>query len=213
MKKTLGLFSAFVLSSLFVCGVCFSEPTHPNEVGLYLNPDGTGPSGYSHMGGEVDIHLVLTKPANTEANNIPYSTIGFFECSLNFSPVPSGLLMYFGFELPQGSFNSGEPHDITTGVLEFVVAALLDYPIVVSNEAALLATLTFVNFYTGVTEIFLGPVASPRIPGEMAFMSEAGQFRVMNPISGSSEAPVFLFNGEPVSIESDSFGSVKALYR
>jgi hypothetical protein len=165
------------------------------------------------MGGEIDLHLVLTKPADTEANNTPYSTIGFFDCALNFDPVPSGQFMYFGFELPPGGFFSGTPHEITTGVLELVVAMHADSPIVVSNEAALLATLTFVNFYTGITEIALGPVSNPAIPGEMAFMSEPGQFRVMHPISGSSEAPVFLFNGEAVQVESDSFGSVKALYR
>jgi hypothetical protein len=35
----------------------------------------------------------------------------------------------------------------------------------------------------------------------------------MHPVSGSHDAPVFLFNGEAVTVESDTFGSVKALYR
>ena len=35
----------------------------------------------------------------------------------------------------------------------------------------------------------------------------------MYSMGGSHEAPVFVFNGEAVAVENESFGSVKALYR
>jgi len=37
--------------------------------------------------------------------------------------------------------------------------------------------------------------------------------RIMHPVSGSYDAPVFIFNGEAVPVETESFGPVKTLYR
>ena len=64
--------------------------------------------------------------------------------------------------------------------------------------------------------VSLGPSPSSDIPGQMCFLTyDLGppNLVVMHSISGSHDAPVFLFNGEAVPVETDSFGSVKVLYR
>ena len=55
-------------------------------------------------------------------------------------------------------------------------------------------------------------------PGQMAFLGgyePAPPYSLlpMYSIGGSHDAPVFIFNGEAVDVESESFGTVKALYR
>ena len=62
----------------------FAEPTHPNEIGLYTEPNGYGATGTDVLGAPVDVYLVLTKP---EANNVSLSGIFAFECQLNFNPI------------------------------------------------------------------------------------------------------------------------------
>ena len=90
MKKLLFAVSAIaVLSLLLVAGSSIAEPTHPNEVGLYMEPfepDGTGVTGTYIVGDPVIVYLVLTRPTDTETG-IPYPTINAFECMLTFNPI------------------------------------------------------------------------------------------------------------------------------
>ena len=76
------------------------------------------------------------------------------------------------------------------------------------------------NLGDGITEVSLGPLDdSQSIPGEMAFLGghqSSGPdyiLTIMYSMGGSHDAPVFVFNGEAVAVENESFGSVKALFR
>jgi len=212
MKKLLFSFAAIAsLSLLLVPGSSIAEPTHPNEVGLYMNEDGTGATGTYVIGAPVTVYLVLTKPSDVENGNAPYPTINAFECMLTFSPFPTTGLFYMGATLPPGSINVGYQNYSSHGEVEFIVGIPYDVP--VTDESVVLATLLFLNMASTPTYVTLSPVDWPSIPGQMAFQSVQGDLMVMHPISGSHEAPVFIFNGEAVAVETESFGSVKALFR
>jgi len=62
-------------------------------------------------------------------------------------------------------------------------------------------------------EVTLGPPSVPSIPGHMGFLPPNPPIEIMYSMGGSHEAPVFIFNGMAIPVESESFGSVKALYR
>ena len=74
----------------------------------------------------------------------------------------------------------------------------------------------FVQVVAEVIEVTLGPInitRSPTVPGQMVYRSGNGHLEIMHPVSGSHDAPVFVFGGEAVAVENESFGTVKALYR
>lgn len=211
MKKILFALSLIMAISLSTPGAVSAEPTHPNEVGLYTTADPYGPTGTTVTYGPVDVYVILTKPTDLAGGGEPYHYIDHFGLRLIFNPVPNNDLYYMGETLPPGGVNGGEIHDITQGVLDFSVGCD-EQP--VTNESALLMTLHFFVYIPIQTAITFGP-ASPT--DNFAFHSyeydQWGHWNDMHPISGSFEAPVFLFNGEAIPVESTSFGSVKALYR
>jgi hypothetical protein len=92
-------------------------------------------------------------------------------------------------------------------------------PLPVVDEAMAVAELTFLNFGTGTTDVFLRPyVPRQSLPGQMAFLGghapgTALVLLPMHPISGSYDTAVFQFNGSAVTVDCESFGAVKALYR
>lgn len=216
MKMLLLTLSALAL--LFV-GVALAEPTDPNEIGLYLTQDGSGPFGTTVIGSPVDVYLVLTLAADVDGSGQPFFSCGGFECLFTFNPAPS-LLILMQTVLPPGSLDIGRYKDIQEGVLEFIVGIPRNSAPQVVDGAIVVAQLTFLNLDTTVTEVSLGPLGDlESIPGHMAFVGlfeEEGSEPVLSPmysIGGSHEAPVFVFNGEAVAVENESFGSVKALYR
>lgn len=189
----------------------FAEPTHPNEIGLYLTNDGLGATGIDEFGTPLYVYLVLTKPTDT-VTGTPYNTITAFECRLNFSPA--GSLYLLGDVLPPESINIGDNTHFHDGYLEYAVEIYNDIPVI--DESVQLIAFTFLQHVLGVIEVTLTPTSNfiPSIPGQMAFASESGQIRIMHSMGGSHDAPVFIFGGgEAVSVEQGSFGSVKALYR
>ena len=108
--------------------------------------------------------------------------------------------------------NIGNVDNIGSGYLQYIVQYVNDEP--VFDEAIVLVRISLMHTASGVIEVTLGPIGSySSIPGEMSFISVPNQYEVMHSISGSHEAPVFLFGGEAVAVEKESFGSVKALYR
>jgi hypothetical protein len=216
------LFTVLALSLLLDPGSSIAEPTHPNEVGLYMTTDGYGATGTSVMGVPVTVYLVMTKPTDVETGE-PYQTLWGYALNLHFNPVPNNDLFFLGAVIPPLSVDIGRWKDINEGILEFVVAWSLyqDPPVMVVDEAAVLTEFTFMNLSPGSTEVTLGPVGAPSVGGELVFLGgglppysdEGFPQRVMYPVGGSHDAPVFIFNGEAVAVENESFGSVKALYR
>jgi len=200
--------------SLLSVNTAVAEPTHNNEVGLYTNDDGTGATGTYIMDAPVDVYLVLTRPTDVENGDAPYTFIRAYELTLAFDPVPNDDLILLDAVLPPENVDIGLRKDINEGFLDFTVGLAGPASLPVTNESAVLVTLTFMNTNPGMTAISLEPTTSTSIPGQMDYIGEVvTDIRVMYSMGGSHEAPVFMFNDEAVVVEDASFGSVKALYR
>jgi len=208
MKKLIIFVSVILALSMFTPSTGFAEPTHPNEVGLYMTSDGLGETGTFVYGTPVTAYLVLTRPTDTETG-IPYPTINFFECQLNFNPT--GTIFWLNVIYPVDAVNIGETGNIHLGYLEYIVEFAYDFP--VTNESVELVAITFMHTHQDVIEVTLGPTSAPGIADQMAFQSVDGDLRVMYSMGGCPECPVFLFEGLAIAVEDESFGSVKALYR
>jgi len=218
MKKLIFPVFAIAVLSLVAPNPGTAEPTHPNEVGLYTNEDGTGATGTFVVGVPVDVYLVLTRPTDVENGHVPFNVVTGLELQLHFDPAPNDLIV-LNTVLPPGSIDIGRYKDITTGILEFVVGIPNVSAISVIDEAAMLVRFTFLKLSPETTEVTLWPLPdNASIPGEMAFLggdvpSPPYSLLAMYSMGGSHEAGVFVFNGEAVAVESASFGTVKALYR
>ena len=203
--------AAVAVLCLLVPGAGFAqhESSQDNQVGLFLNPDGTGATFTDVIDVPVSVYLVLINPADVENDDAPYATINAFECMLNFvGPIP----FLLGVTLPPTGTNTGDDSDINNGFLEYIVG--VDTPLDVTAGSATLISFQFIVTNPGITEIALVPTNVPSIPGMMAFKSASSEFQIMSPASGPSGDYVFCFNdcvGLP--LEGACFGSVKALYR
>jgi hypothetical protein len=211
MKKLLFAVSALAALSLLAPSTGFAQhqSSANNQLGLFLNADGTGNSFTLDIGIPVTVYLVLINPTNDDPAETPYSTLNAFECTLNFTgPIPFKL----GDTLPPTAINVGNNTDINNGFLEYIVG--LGTSMDVIADAAKLITFQFLVTNPGATTITLTPTSAPSIAGEMAFQPVSGQLKKMYNAAGSPGAVVFTFNGTgTVATEDASFGSVKALFR
>lgn len=209
MRPQLPVSAIAALVLLLFAGSSLSQHLHPNQIGLFLTPDGTGAAGTDVIGNPVDAFLVLTKPTDLSGGGSPFSHIAVFECQLNFSPA-GGILLQ-NESLGGVGANQGDTFHISDGYLEYEVSGQ-GWP--VTNESIVLVYFTFVNTMTGPVEVTMGPTSDPFIEGEMVFLGTTSyEAQVMHPSSGSHDAPVFIFNGEALPVKNETFGSVKALYR
>ncbi len=211
MKKLLFAVSALAALALLTPSTGFAqhESSFNNQVGLFLNPDGTGASATVTLGAPVSVYLVLINPTDVEAGEAPYPDMNAFECTLNFN---GPALFKLADVLPATAVNVGDNTDINQGFLEYIVGLGTSMPIV--NASATLISFQFMATNPGLTEITLTQTQFPSIPNEMAFQSVSGQLRVMNNASGAADGVVFAFNSlGVVAIEDASFGSVKSLFR
>jgi len=207
MKSILLAVVAVFSISMLAPGTGFAEPTHFNEIGLYTTTDGYGETGTFVVNAPVDVYLVLPKPASQD---FPCDNVKAFECQLNFNPI-GGIFKLMDLLLAPG-LNIGYTDYIHEGYLEYIVGFSEGVPVV--NEAAALIHFQFLNTNSGPVEVTLGPVAHASIPGQMAFLySNETPLEIMYPVSGHPDDPVFIFNGAAIAVETESYGSVKALYR
>ncbi len=206
--KPLIIFAMVV--SLLAPSTLSAEPTHPNEVGLYTNDDGTGATGVQGLLGPVELYLVVTRPTDTDTGQ-PFDSINAFQCRLEFSTVDN--LAFVGEVLPPNSVNFVPDNHFNDGYMEYFVGMVDDWP--VTNDSVVLITFTFAQTAPGMVAVRLGPIQvyPPDIPGHMIISTSFGPIMPMYPISGSHDAPVFLFDGEAVGVENQLFGSFKALFR
>ena len=131
------------LLSVLAADTSVAEPTHPNEVGLYPTPDGTGATGTYVVGSPVDVYLVLTRPTDVANGGTPINFITGFELSLYFSPVPNDDLQVMDTVITPNCIDIGSRKDINSGALDFTVAIPDWEAIPVVNEAAVLVRFTF----------------------------------------------------------------------
>lgn len=189
-------------------------PTHPNEVGLYADSSDFGTTGTFVIGSPVAVYLVLTRPTDVENGGVPSSYILAYELTLKFTPIPDGNLLLLDAILPPENLDIGLRKDITEGYLDYTVGLAGPSSLPVFDEAAVLVEFWFLNLNQDLTYVSLEPTTGTSIPGQMDFIGEQNSgIQVMHSVSGSHDAPVFIFNGEAVAVETESFGSVKALYR
>lgn len=212
MKKLLFAVSALAALSLLAPSTGFAqhESSANNQLGLFLNSDGTGGTGTAEIGVPVSVYLVFINPTDVENAEEPYLTIGAFECMLNFT---GGTLFKLADTLPPTSVNVGDNGDINQGYLEYIVG--LGTPMSVVAGSATLISFQFMATSPALTEITLTMTTAPSIPGVMAFESVEGELRQMNNASGTEGGLNFTFNLDPgpIAIENQSFGTVKALFR
>ena len=209
MKKLLFAVSALAALSLLAPSAGFAQFTYSNQVGLYTTSDGLGLSETFAIGAPVDVYLVLTMPTNTNVSpEVPYATINAFECTLNFSSVVG---MFKLLDAMAPSVNVGDTANFGSGYLEYIVGFGANQDVV--NGAVSLVHFQFMHLVPGLVEITLGPSSKPSIPGEMVFQSVSGQLRAMYSAAGAHANPVFKFDGNTVPVETESFGTVKALFR
>ena len=178
-----------------------AAPTHPNEVGLYLAPNGYGATGTFVIGDPVEVYLVLTKPTDTVTGD-PYATITYFECQLNFEP--RGNLVKLEETFLGDHINIGNVDSIGSGFLQYIVQYVNGEPVI--DEAIVLVHISLMHTASGVIEVTLSPFDYASFPGQMSFFSVSTQYEAMHPVSGSHDAPVFIFGGEAVAVENESFG-------
>ena len=210
MKKLPLIMSAFALLLLVVPVWSIAQDSYPNEVGLFVNPDATGPAGISpQIQVPTDIWLVLTNVVDLENGGAPMETVKGFECRIGVAPDPTGDFFLLDFDFADSNASSVNIGNWSDG--ELIVGYAL--PVSVADENVVLAKITvFCNSSTRY-DLSLNPTSKPGIPGEMAFVGEDGTIKQMYSIGGSIGATVFSIYGEAVAVENESFGSVKALYR
>lgn len=199
--------------SLMAFSTAIAEPTHPNEVGLYTAPNGYGETGTYEVGVPVDVYLVLTKPTYT-LGGVPYDYVTGFDGQLNFNPTGGVFKLSEIFPDHDRAVNIGDADHIDLGYLEYIVVWYEDEPVI--NECVVLISFSFMNINPWPVEVTLSPCSLPSIDGQMCFLSvdyADPQLEIMHPVSGSHDAPAFIFNGDAVAVENQSFGSLKALFR
>ncbi len=209
MKKLLFAVSALAALALLAPSTGFAqhELSSNNQVGLFLNADGTGASATIEIGVPVNVYLVLINPTDVEDAETPYPDINAFECMLHFTgPIPFKL----ADTMPVG-VNVGDASNINQGFLEYIVGFGASELVV--NGSVTMISFQFMTTSPGLTEINLTQTRFPSIPNEMAFQSVSGELRVMHNASGTKDGVIFAFNGGVVAVENESFGSVKALFR
>lgn len=212
MKKLLFAVSALAALSLLAPSTGFAqhESSANNQVGLFLNPDGTGGTGTAQIAVAVPVYLVLINPTDELNGELPYANINAFECTLNFT---GGSLFKLADTLPPTAVNVGDNSDINQGFLEYIVGLGTSADVV--SGSVTMISFQFMATTPALTEISLSMTSAPSIPGVMAYQSVSGQLRRMYNAAGAEGAVNFTFNSDPgpVAIESESFGSVKALFR
>ena len=212
MKKLFFAVSALAALALLAPSTGFAQHEYSNQVGLYLTNDGTGGTGTMTVSAPVDVFLVLTKPTDVENSEAPYTTVNFFDCMLTFEPA--GGIFKLADALPPLSLNIGDANNIALGYLEYIVGIGADFPLT-GTESVWLVQFQFMATVATPIHVSLGPATAASITGEMSYMSEVGELRVMYSSGGDHASPVFTFNVPEgiVAVENESFGSVKALYR
>ena len=210
MKKMPLIMTAFALVLLAVPVWSIAQDSYPNEVGLFVNPDATGPSGISPpLQVSTDIWLVLTNVVDEEHGGLPMETVMGFECQIGITPDPTGDFFLLGYDFADSNSSSVNIGDWSAG--ELIVGYAL--PVSVADGNVVLAKITVFCRSTTRYDLSLNFTSKPGIPGEMAFVGEDGTIKQMYSIGGSIGATVFSIYGEAVAVENESFGSVKALYR
>ncbi len=210
MKKLSLIMSACAILLLVAPIWSIAQDEYPNEVGLYTNPDATGPYGISPpLSVPTDIWLVLSNVVDLENGGVPMEMVTAFECQIGVTPDPLNDFYLLSYDFGDSNSTAINVGDWSDGELIIGLAT----PVFIANGTAFLAKITIMALSSTRYDLSLNPTSKPGIPGEIAFVGDDGTIKKMNSIGGAVGATVFSIFGEAVAIENESFGSVKALYR
>ena len=199
-KLIITLLVCVSLSTLMPC-VGSAQHIYSNQIGLFMNSDGTGATSTNEIGAPVNVYLVLLNPSDDSGT--PFSGITAFDCQLNFNPI--GGLFVTNIALNGEGLNIGDVNNIDQGYLEFL-AGFADVVLAIDG-AVLLISLQFINTNVGEVYVTMSPISQPSFPDAMSFLpGEISMLYVMYPASGDYENPVFAFNGQAVPVVKESFG-------
>lgn len=208
-----------LLSSIFI----LLAMTHPlpasaaNQVGLYLEQDGSGPLGSTALNVPFTVYLVLTDPVDPSGTTSTVQAAVGFELSILFEPAPVHHLQLQNVILAEDALDIGISRDVSTGAIDFAVGIPIGKGPKVIDGAVVLAELQFLALGSDPVTATLVPLrAIQSIPGEMCYVSD-GPFPNDNTIvpmrAINGDGVDFEFNGVALAAESRTFGSVKALFR
>jgi hypothetical protein len=164
----------------------------------------------SYMGGPINAYVVLVNPS--AAGGV--SGFEFLVCNEDGAPlVPPASNFVTGWVLPPGAVN------VATAP-EFIVGLATPQP---WAPLVLMVEMQLLIFAPDCWCFGVSPVATPSIPGEMAYADGAdpGNIIPLYPCTGTGWPSCFMAclnctfcpPGPPVGTEPATFGSVKAIYR
>jgi len=137
----------------------------------------------------------------------PITAVDGFECKL-VSPVDNTLFFQLTETFGGNAINVGIAPDYVVGFAESVP---------VTGNAVVLVTWSFMAVAPGTYDFFLDITDIPGIPGVMSVVDGNEVDNNLVPVYRSTNddsVPVFSVNGDnAVAVESQSFGSIKSLFR
>jgi hypothetical protein len=210
MKKLLFVLAALAILSLAAPVTGFAQldpPAAANQIGLYTVPVDTTDLASSEFTVLASVpffaYLCVTKPQDNAFNAV--ELIEAFECRVTFDNPTA----YFKLAetLPPQAINVGDTSSLVNG-LDYAVG--LGTPLPVVNGGAVLVTYQFFSATAASSLVFVGP--SPQ--GNLYYQEALGKTLVdFYPSSSDPTLPIAGFNATPVATESETWGSVKSLYR
>lgn len=213
MKPVIITGFATLLLLALSAGAAPAQTTCNNTVGLYVQPEGTGPprADMEYLS-PITVYLVLIRPTACPTGYIECESINAFELAMRFEPAPQNDLFLTNTVYHPFPVVVGGRSDINQGVIDFCCGYGADVP--VNGGTVVLVELEFLPMGAGTTQVYLEPLPVPAIEGAMSFCTGCPNTGVaMEPVSGSHQLPVFAFLEGAVDSESMSFGQVKALFR
>lgn len=189
MKKLV----VFLMVSLMASTAFGALDEDPNSMGIYFDDAGLA-NETAFVGGTVNAYLLLMNPTGT---------------------LIEGWEGYFDFTFPAGASVFGQ-----VPVLDGInVSTAPDYvvgfsaPKAVAGPAVVMAVFPVLIFSPSEVVFNLGPAAIPSIPGDQMVFQADGVLQQAGYSTGAPGASAVANGAAPVSVEDQSFGSVKSLFR
>jgi hypothetical protein len=207
MKKLLFVATALAAISLLAPSSGFAQ--WENRIGVYTDQDPAAGSAELTVAASTptNIYFVLTNPVN---RGTPVQRVEAFEFRVDAEPLATFFKLNESF--PTQGIN------ITT-YPDYVVGFAAPWP--VTNNRVTLMTWQVMVLNTATHKLFLNLIPAPTIAGRIAYQDADGatgqKLVAATPSvsSGTLGDNVFAINGtlDPTAEESESWGSVKALFR
>ena len=209
MRALLMLLCLMILCS----GASFSQMPY-NEIGLYTDMSGdlASVNVMVNLFDFTTVYMVLTNPFNPEfddgSGNLvgrAVENIGAFESQVRWQEA--GVLVS-GTEYANGGINFYDAPYYLVGY---------PTPVPVTSGSAVLVTWTLIALDLDPHKVFMGLFENPTYSDSNAYVdaddTPGADVAPMYPVSGGFDMPVFGINGSVVTVETESWGGVKALYR